>query len=105
MGRSKQTPEEKAAVNVAANRAWRKNHPGRDAANKRKRRETLASRPRPDACEICGRPPGRVALHFDHDKNHCKDGCAECFRGWLCHYCNIALGNCLDSTVILSGLI
>jgi hypothetical protein len=52
-----------------------------------KRRTALAGRPRPEFCEVCGRPPkdGRI-LVFDHchTKGH--------FRGWLCHGCNTVLG-------------
>ncbi len=49
------------------------------------------TRPKPERCELCGGPPTARSLHLDHDK---KTGV---FRGWLCHYCNTALGRFGDS--------
>lgn len=49
-------------------------------------------RAEPARCECCGRlPNGRGGLHLDH--NH-KTGH---FRGWLCHSCNVGIGNLGDS--------
>ncbi len=66
----------------------------------RRDREARAARPRPDHCECCGafNRSGR-ALHWDHD--HKLGG----FRGWLCHYCNHALGAVKDNTEHLQLLI
>jgi Recombination endonuclease VII len=44
------------------------------------------TRPRPKACEACGRKPGTRGLHCDHVHSTGK------FRGWLCSQCNVALG-------------
>jgi len=54
-----------------------------------------AGRPKPSHCEVCGRPPSKNGLHFDH----CHE--TKKFRGWLCHGCNIALGGVDDSIEIL----
>jgi Recombination endonuclease VII len=70
------------------------------AAKYRARRESLASHPRPDLCEVCGRPPnGKGTLHLDH----CHT--TKAFRGWLCHYCNFTLGAVEDNPDILRKLI
>jgi hypothetical protein len=65
----------------------------------------FAGRPRPARCEICNRLPdgkGKGRLHFDHDNEHCKYGCDLCFRGWICHNCNVSLGMAEENLVILS---
>jgi len=51
------------------------------------------TRPRPEVCENCGRPPdGRYhALHLDHCHITGK------FRGWLCYRCNVGIGLLGDS--------
>lgn len=50
------------------------------------------TRPRPELCECCGRPPnGSGVLHNDHDHITGK------FRGWLCYACNSAIGKLGDS--------
>lgn len=49
------------------------------------------TRPRPDACEMCGGPATARRLHLDHNHTTKK------FRGWLCHYCNTDLGRLGDS--------
>ena len=53
--------------------------------------EKLAGRPRPNACEACGGPPGKRPLRFDHCHNE------QTFRGWICDGCNLALGHAKDS--------
>jgi Recombination endonuclease VII len=51
-----------------------------------------ATRPSPEACEVCGNPSasGR-RLDFDHCHTR------EVFRGWLCNPCNMTLGCAKDS--------
>ena len=62
--------------------------------------EEKAGRPIPAQCDVCGGPPvGRGTFHFDHD--HVTGE----FRGWLCHHCNLALGNVKDSIGRLQQLI
>ncbi|MHB1670426.1 endonuclease domain-containing protein [Thiomonas sp.] len=78
-------------------RRWRETHREHQREYNRKHREATATRPRPDACEVCGRSGGARALHKDHDHSHCRSGCKECFRGWLCSGCNVALGHAGDS--------
>ena len=58
--------------------------------------------PRPEVCEICGKPEtaihdkGRLRLlSLDHDHK------AKEFRGWLCHCCNVGLGNYKDNPELL----
>lgn len=60
-----------------------------------------ATRPMPDACEVCNQP-SKVklgALHYDHDHSTGR------FRGWLCHHCNTALGLLADDVARLRRLI
>lgn len=50
------------------------------------------TRPEPIHCECCGRAPmrnGRLELDHDH--------VTGAFRGWLCHRCNLGIGNLQDS--------
>jgi hypothetical protein len=54
---------------------------------RRKKQEELAGRPRPSACEVCGRPTGVKEIAFDHCHRTGR------FRGWLCGGCNLAIGN------------
>lgn len=51
-----------------------------------RRKLPAPTRPCPERCELCGSPPGKRALHLDHD--HLTNQ----FRGWLCHMCNLSLG-------------
>lgn len=58
------------------------------------------TRSMPDRCECCGNlPVGKgLTLHLDHDH------ALKIFRGWLCHYCNAALGMARDNPLILRAL-
>lgn len=71
------------------------------AAKKYKeKKEASATRPRPEICEVCRRPPrGMGSLHWDH----CH--ATGMFRGWLCTKCNMALGHCDDQPEILLALV
>lgn len=63
-------------------------------------REAKAGRPRPECCDCCGsRSTARRPMHWDHDHATSR------FRGWLCHYCNAALGHVNDSVPRLELLI
>jgi hypothetical protein len=60
-----------------------------------------ASRPCPNACEVCGVVPekdGRRPLDFDH----CHTG--GIFRGWICHGCNMIVGYAKDDSERLRKL-
>ena len=67
--------------------------------NQRVKVEVLATRPRPNACEVCGERPDGKGLHFDHD--HVTGS----FRGWLCHHCNVSIGMVNDDPVRLRALV
>lgn len=58
-------------------------------------RVSLAGRPKPDCCEVCGRPE---KLHFDHCHLTGR------FRGWICSDCNIAVGRMRENPVALHRL-
>lgn len=62
-------------------------------------RVLMAGRPKPDICELCGRPPGQKGLMFDHCHQHGH------FRGWICTPCNLALGYVQDDVQILRKMI
>lgn len=57
--------------------------------------ESLAGRPRPNVCEVCGRG-GKIC--WDHDHATGK------FRGWLCSSCNLTLGKMDDNPDFLYKL-
>ena len=74
-----------------------------EAANKagpaQHRRIELAGRPKPEACEICNRRPGKNGLQFDHDHKSGR------FRGWLCSRCNTTLGQVGEDISTLAAMI
>jgi len=63
------------------------------------KQEEVAGRPCPEFCEVCGQKnkTGK-RLVFDH----CH--ASGVFRGWLCHRCNVALGNVEDDPARLRAL-
>jgi len=64
-----------------------------------KRLARLAGRERPTHCEVCGSDAGHgKGLSWDHDHTTGR------FRGWLCHPCNLILGQCKDSPQRLRAL-
>ena len=67
------------------NREW--------AERQRALKDSLATRPRPDACELCGRTDLRIVW------DHCHD--SGTWRGWLCDHCNVALGMVDDNPELL----
>ena len=95
----------------AARKQWRQNNPEREREIKRafyhrhkhdllpKMREQghkkigmpEPTRPRPENCELCGKPEPRGVLHLDHCHLSNK------FRGWLCSKCNLGLGQLGDT--------
>lgn len=54
-----------------------------------------SARPRPNACEACGR---ECLPCWDHDH------ATGTFRGWLCRACNSALGFVSDNVTVLNAL-
>jgi len=60
------------------------------------KQEKIASRKRPEICDICQRM-GNIC--FDHDHKTGK------FRGWICSNCNVALGMVDDNPQILIEMI
>src|SRR5712691_2213539 len=73
-------------------------YPSQSVKYRRKAREKLAGRPKPERCEICGDLPGGKPISFDHDHKTGK------FLGWLCMNCNTALGLCRDDPLRLEAL-
>lgn len=55
--------------------------------------ESVAGRPRPTDCELCGDSSRRIV--FDH----CHEN--GMFRGWICDLCNKALGHAKDDPALL----
>jgi hypothetical protein len=78
-------------------REFNKRNPSRNGKYRLRRQETVAGRPKPKACEICGDDRRRLA--FDHCH---KSGS---FRGWICTGCNTVLGLVNDDTDRLRKLI
>ena len=110
VARKKLYREEHKEEISAKKKEYRRSHPEyvkssgrRRTEQKRLTREKRAPRPRPERCEACGKipegkPPFNFTLHWDHDH---KTGV---FRGWICHRCNLALGNTLDDPKVLRAL-
>jgi len=62
--------------------------------------KTIAPRPRPEKCEVCGGyGQKRNGITLDH--NHVT----KKFRGWLCSNCNTALGLVKENPQTLEALI
>lgn len=62
---------------------------------------TLAGRPRPEICDICGNENNNKKIKriaFDHDH---KDGH---FRGWICDTCNYIIGLAKDDANYVSKI-
>jgi hypothetical protein len=59
--------------------------------------ETLAGRPCPLICEVCG-GPDKQRMNFDHCHTTGR------FRGWLCRNCNVTLGLVSDDPNRLRAL-
>ena len=75
---------------ICYSKEWRKLH---DSSRQRLEiQESLACRPKPKICEICGR---KGTIHFDHDHKSGK------FRGWICYRCNSIIGLAKDDYKIL----
>jgi hypothetical protein len=77
----------------AENAAWAKSHPEQRAVSQWHVVGVVPKRP--SVCDLCGKPPGKHALHLDHD--HITGE----FRGWLCHNCNTGIGKLRDDPVLL----
>ena len=71
-------------------KSYNANNKDRILTNHR-RRLPKPTRPCPEECEMCGKPPKRNALNLDHCHKR------NVFRGWLCWDCNVALGKLGDS--------
>jgi recombination endonuclease VII len=76
--------------------AWTKANRARASALSLKSARRLAgmpepTRPTPNFCECCGKPPESKGLALDH----CHESGA--FRGWLCWHCNTAIGKLGDN--------
>lgn len=51
----------------------------------------MPTRAAPSHCELCAGQPGKRGLFIDHDHD------TGVFRGWLCQWCNSALGTLGDN--------
>jgi len=77
-------------------RNWQKRNPDKVRMWAIKRIEKLATRPRPERCEICN-SKGRICRDHNHKTNR--------FRGWICFRCNTVLGWVDDDRELLRLLI
>lgn len=81
-------------------RKYRSRHPDRIRTQwitQRERRYKTSGRPKPEACDICGSTTGRIVFDHCHKHGH--------FRGWICHRCNVVLGQVEDDAGLLIKLI
>ena len=62
-----------------------------------------------NCCYICKKPQKgfKTRLSIDHDHNCCPGqmSCGKCFRGLLCHSCNLTLGYVNDDVKILKAMV
>jgi hypothetical protein len=71
---------------------WYHNNKERAAAiNRKSQGVPEATRPKPEICECCGKPP--TARGFNRDHCHITGK----FRGWLCDNCNTGIGKLGDN--------
>lgn len=78
--------------NAASSAKWRENNRDKArAASWKSNGMPEPTRPMPDVCECCGRPPNGRGMCLDH--------CHETreFRGWLCMSCNTGIGQLGDN--------
>lgn len=88
----------KQAERQAKHRRWLSgDRPHKDWQRQRDTKYLLAGRPRPDACDICGRTQKAIVYDHCHKRGH--------FRGWLCRRCNCVLGMVRDDPRLLAQLI
>jgi len=61
----------------------------------------IATRPKPEQCEVCGAfgKDSKIGICLDHNHETGE------FRGWICHRCNVVLGMVKDKIEILELLI
>ena len=85
---AKANPEK---VRAASRARYAKNKAAIKLNNWRYKGIPSPTRPMPNVCECCGKPPNIRGMHLDH----CHS--AGIFRGWLCHHCNTGIGLCGDS--------
>ena len=77
-------------------------HAARNRAWDRRKKEEMAGRPPPDACELCAALASNERygrLSFDHDHATGR------FRGWLCDKCNRILGYIKDNPALLRRMV
>lgn len=81
---------------LTKNIIYRKQYSKNYEEKRKKKKEKLAGRKKPEQCEVCG-AFGQIC--FDHDHITGK------FRGWICWRCNVVLGHIKDSKDLLNKLI
>ena len=89
---------------------WRRKNQHREQTYKKVRRlkdlaeqDTIAGRPRPAICDICGGNKGGPGYHHGIVFDHCHQ--LGHFRGWLCDRCNKTLGAVEDDAGLLRKMI
>lgn len=95
---------------IEYHREWRRKNQHKERSYKETRRlkdlekqDTLAGRPRPIICDICGGSSGGPGYHNGIVFDHCHQ--RGHFRGWLCDRCNKFLGAIEDDTDLLRKMI